>query len=410
MWILTNKLRTSHFVADTKASELDLEQFSQLCEKSLWWRGKDSLARTWLKRCKTAPFMKHLSSQTLKPSHTEDFLEKWTSSLEDSPANLLAMLEGVKALTIQDTSSHTSEMESEIANQELFSSKTLKELSQPKPAKESQFSNMSCENWKDWVTEQRQEYLARKKLARHIEESACISLESEMNWATPQVMDASRDNSVRTPSQLAKARSKEEMEKQGKQRGGCRNLREDVMNWPTASVAGCVEGGLDKSVEMTSKGFKATRQNGISYGAKLRDAVIHHEEKVWPTIQARDWKATAGTNLERLNPNGKPRGTNGELPLAVYQEEFGPRDQANDNTNGKNQESQTWATPRANQVHPKITEENRAHLATRGKSNLEEEIAGHCGKATGKLNPDWVEQMMGLPVGWTQIEPTDLDC
>ena len=387
MWILTNKLRTSHFVADTKASELDLEQFSQLCEKSLWWRGKDSLARTWLKRCKTAPFMKHLSSQTLKPSHTEDFLEKWTSSLEDSPANLLAMLEGVKALTIQDTSSHTSEMESETANQELFSSKTLRELSQPKPAMESQFSNMSCENWKDWVTEQRQEYLARKKWARHIEESACISSESKKNWSTPTVMDTANIQQPR---------------KKNPSGGQKPPLCQEVMNWPTASVAGCVEGGIASNVEMTSKGFKATRQNGISYGAKLRDAVIHHEEKNWPTPTARDWK---GCGNAAIRKDGKHRIDNLEAVI-----KFGPHDQDNRNTNGKNQESQSWATPRANQVHPTITEENRAHLANRGKSNLEEEIAGHCGKATGKLNPDWVEQMMGLPVGWTQIEPTDLDC
>ena len=387
MWILTNKLRTSHFVADTKASELDLEQFSQLCEKSLWWRGKDSLARTWLKRCKTASFMKHLSSQTLKPSHTEDFLEKWTSSLEDSPANLLAMLEGVKALTIQDTSSHTSEMESETANQELFSSKTLRELSQPKPAMESQFSNMSCENWKDWVTEQRQEYLARKKLARHIEESGCIFSESKKNWSTPTVMDTANIQQPR---------------KKNPSGGQKPPLCQEVMNWPTASVAGCVEGGIAKNVEMTQKGFKATRQNGISYGAKLRDAVIHHEEKNWPTPTARDWK---GCGNAAIRKDGKHRIDNLEAVI-----KFGPHDQDNRNTNGKNQESQSWATPRANQVHPTITEENRAHLANRGKSNLEEEIAGHCGKATGKLNPDWVEQMMGLPVGWTQIEPTDLDC
>ena len=25
------------------------------------------------------------------------------------------------------------------------------------------------------------------------------------------------------------------------------------------------------------------------------------------------------------------------------------------------------------------------------------------GKANGKLNPNWVEQLMGLPVGWTQL-------
>jgi len=48
----------------------------------------------------------------------------------------------------------------------------------------------------------------------------------------------------------------------------------------------------------------------------------------------------------------------------------------------------------------------REHLANRKKSNLEEDIAGHCGKATGKLNPNWVEHLMGLPVGWTQL-PTE---
>jgi hypothetical protein len=77
-----------------------------------------------------------------------------------------------------------------------------------------------------------------------------------------------------------------------------------------------------------------------------------------------------------------------------------------------------WATPRANKVHPEITEDNRDHLANRNKSNLEEEIAGHCGKATGKLNPRWVETLMGLPIGWTMpsctrpvtIEPTNCDC
>jgi hypothetical protein len=81
-------------------------------------------------------------------------------------------------------------------------------------------------------------------------------------------------------------------------------------------------------------------------------------------------------------------------------------------------EQKSWATPRANKVHPEITEDNRDHLANRNKSNLEEEIAGHCGKATGKLNPRWVETLMGLPIGWTMpsctrpviIAPMNCDC
>ena len=84
-------------------------------------------------------------------------------------------------------------------------------------------------------------------------------------------------------------------------------------------------------------------------------------------------------------------------------------DQASDSTTGKSQESQQWPTPRANKVHPVITEENREQLANRKKANLEEEIAGHCGKSQGKLNPDWVEHLMGLPAGWTDFAFSEME-
>jgi hypothetical protein len=84
-------------------------------------------------------------------------------------------------------------------------------------------------------------------------------------------------------------------------------------------------------------------------------------------------------------------------------------DQANPSTTGRSQGSQQWPTPRANKVQPKITEENRSQLATRKKANLEEEIAGHCGKAVGRLNPDWVESLMGLPTGWTDFAFSEME-
>jgi hypothetical protein len=202
---------------------------------------------------------------------------------------------------------------------------------------------MSSESWKAWVTEQRQEYSVRLKSAHLIRESGSTSLA-----------------------------------------------------WPTASVAGCVEGGVVSNVEMTSTGFKATRESGTSYGAKLRDAVETYEKKNWPTATTRDWKDTNATvPPSRANPSKQ---TLGQRVAHV-----GLLDQANLSTTGKSQGSQQWPTPRANKVHPVITEENREQLANRKKANLEEEIAGHCGKAQGKLNPDWVEQLMGLPVGWTDL-------
>ena len=291
MWILPKQLHTSASVADTKALGLDSEEFSQICEKSLSWRGKDSLSRTWLQRWKRESWMQHLCSRTLKPSHTESFVDAWTSSLADSRANHSVLLESVKALKTQGISSHTSGTELERANLELFSSKTLKELSQVRPPMESRFSSMSSESWKDWVTEQRQEFSQRVKSA-HL-----------------------------------------------------------------------------------------TRESGSSS---------------WPTATTRDWKDTNATvPPSRANPSKQ---TLGQRVAHVSLQ-----DQANPSTSGNSQGSQQWATPRANKVHPVITEENRAHLANRKKSNLEEDIAGHCGKATGKLNPDWVEQLMGLPVGWTDL-------
>ena len=63
-----------------------------------------------------------------------------------------------------------------------------------------------------------------------------------------------------------------------------------------------------------------------------------------------------------------------------------------------------WPTPKANKVHPTITEENREKLAKRNKANLEEVIAGNCNGATGQLNPEWVEWLMGYPIGHTDLK------
>ena len=300
MWILTKQLHTSAYVLDMKELGLDSEAFSQICEKSLTWRGKDSLSRTWLQRWKRENWMQHLSSRTLRPSLTESFVDAWTSSLEDSRVSHSQLLESVKLLKTPDTSSPTSQTESESANLELFSSKTYKESSVARQPTENQFSSMSSEHWKDWVIEQRQEYSQRKKSAHLIRESESTSLA-----------------------------------------------------WPTASVAGCVEGGVAKNVEMTSSGFKATRENGTSYGAKLRDAVETYEKKNWSTPTARDWKG-CGNAITRKD--GKHRIDNLEAVI-----KYGHPDQANLNTSGKSQELQ------------------------------------------GKLNPSWVEHLMGLPVGWTDL-------
>ena len=331
MWILPKQLHTSAYVLDTKELGLDSEAFSQICERSLTWRGKDSLSRTWLQRWKRESWMQHLSSRTLRPSHTESFVDAWTSSLEDSRVSHSQLLESVKLLKTPDTSSPTSQTESESANLELFSSKMYKESSVARQQMESQFSNMSSENWKDWVIEQRQEYSQRKKSAHLTRESESSSL----GWQTPTTMDIER-----TPEGMKKRKAYRESIGR-KYVEGC--LTEQVKNWATPQVTD-VRTDVRKPSERSEKANKGGCKN-------LREEVMQPQN--WPTATARDWKG-CGNAITRKD--GKHRIDNLEAVI-----KYGHPDRDNPNTNGKSQESQ------------------------------------------GKLNPDWVEHLMGLPVGWTDL-------
>lgn len=134
----------------------------------------------------------------------------------------------------------------------------------------------------------------------------------------------------------------------------------------------------------------------------------------WPTATARDWK---GTYVTLVRKDGKKRGD--MLPDAVNIAENGQQDQTKDSTNGKSQE--LWATPTQHGNHNRkgASKHSGDGIATqvqnwptpreamsrdtdhdRGKGNLGEKV-----QSKGMvLNPNWVEQLMGLPVGWTQIE------
>ena len=339
MWILPKQLITSASALATKESEADSQEFSQLCATSLTWRGKDSLPRTWLRRWKREPWLQHLSIRTLRPSHSQSFVDAWTSSLVDSRASPSALPENVKALKIPDISSRISPRASESADHQLSFSKMSKEFLAAEREMVNPFSNMSCERWKEWVTEQRREYSVRLKLAHHIRESGSTS------WATPNTLDHMGQ----------------------------------------------------RSTEALARQF-ATSRKGRTAPANLREQIIPAN---WPTATTRDWKDTTSTvPPSRANPSKQ---TLGQRVAHV-----GLLDQAKSSTTGKSRELQ-WPTPRANKVQPKITEENRSQLATRKKANLEEEIAGHCGKAVGRLNPDWVESLMGLPTGWTDFAFSEME-
>jgi hypothetical protein len=166
-------------------------------------------------------------------------------------------------------------------------------------------------------------------------------------------------------------------------------------------------------------------------------------EQNWPTANARDWKDHGPTQGNRTNPN---------LGTAVHR--HGQAAPANGNTTGNRQglwatprsgkttdenpetwalrqakgdvatmplgaQVKAWATPRScehkghgpnskqqglcNQVTQWGTPTARDHKSGRGNEDRQyKELTPMVERQqSGKLNPRWVETLMGLPIGWT---------
>ncbi len=105
----------------------------------------------------------------------------------------------------------------------------------------------------------------------------------------------------------------------------------------------------------------------------------------WPTATARDHKGCYKTLVRK---DGKPRGD--LLPDAV------------------NIAEQNWPTPRAGNPGSRkpgtggkiLAEEAKIHA---GPPAPEKSSTSGKNHGSPKLNPNWVEQLMGLEVGWTQL-------
>jgi len=363
MWILPRQLHTSAYVQDTKALDVDLETFGQMCERSLMWRSKPSQSQTWLRRWKRVKYIQHLSTRTLKPSHSKSFLKKWIFSQRDSHVSRLVLQADETQQTIRDIYTHISLKEYRPVSQLTLFSKMSRGLLVPKRPLESLYSSMSAEIWKKEVLKQRGEYSQRLKLVRLINEKESLS------WATPQAMDFRSD--VRKPEERSNRAKK----------GGCSNLREQVHNWPTPAQRD------HWSSRKLTKGENISHTTGIKFGKNLNQVV---QENNWPTPTGAE--VSGGTRTKQIL-----EGKWGNIQLREAIELNTLHDQEKSNTSGKSQES--WGTPALYDYNKRPRSEVNSKQASMAR-NL-----GRL-KQDGKLNPNWVEQMMGLDVGWTQL-PTE---
>jgi hypothetical protein len=104
-------------------------------------------------------------------------------------------------------------------------------------------------------------------------------------------------------------------------------------------------------------------------------------EKMWPTPRAGDYKNSY--NYDR----GEGSRDDGHLPIVVFREH-----------------KQSYSTPTAT-----MKERSKKFLEGADRLPNHAEVVRKESGRPGQLNPDWVEWLMGWPIGWTKTEPIELD-
>lgn len=337
-WILPRQLHTLAYALDTAALSLDLNEQSQVCAQSLFVRSKPSQLRIWSVKWKRASWTQHLFGRILRPSLGQRFATEWTSSLGATHASHSVQPANAEARTTQGTCGPTSQTAFDFSGLGAASLRTSKDIS-------AWGCPTSSKTWQEWVTERRGAYSQRLNAERRIKESGCSS-------------------------------------------------------WPSPVASEVRQGFQDRS-----RGMKGSQES-------LTTVVI----KGWPTPNAADSLQGGTTQGSRKNPN---------LSIAVH----GPHAPVSSSTDGSRQG--LWATPRSGATDnsrpnnkggiPLGDQARRANQwptpASAGVTGGPTGLAGGAGNreklakmlpdaearamGCGKLNPRWVETLMGLPVGWT---------
>jgi hypothetical protein len=154
------------------------------------------------------------------------------------------------------------------------------------------------------------------------------------------------------------------------------------MNWPTPAVFDTTGGPYP--TELTLDGFRSFH-NGVPHGAKLSDAVNVEPSRSGPL--GPDSRSTDGSRRESwATPTGDDA-NNATRESGAFQ-----------SLTPQVVQSEDWPTPSA-------SGETGGPTGLEGGSGNRQKLKdlGHSEMTAGKLNPSWVETLMGLPIGWTQL-------
>ena len=377
MWIIPKTL--SAFVPATPGWSLELSEQAWMFAQSVTWRSKFMSKQYWLKRFKKGDYVQHLSGLTLSPSMHDHFVESWTESQEASHVSHFQAPENEKDKKTQGTYGQASQTLFDFADPDGSSSKTCQDWLPLGCV-------TSCKTWDKWVTERRGAYSVRKKLARHTKGNESSS------WPT-----------ARTSDSIGHSQSKIKRVQNGTMPAGKAQLREWVQpSWATPQASDHIEGART-----------AKESNQKCLGRDLN-------QMKWATPQSTDGdRINQVRKPSELSEKAKKGGCrnlredvqNWATPVAMNDGIYVDNSPNKDKRHSQGlatQASQNWPTPRAGNPGSRKPGTGGKILAEEAKIHnglQDQEKSNTSGKNQGspKLNPNWVEQLMGLSTGWTDL-------
>ena len=419
MWILPNQLKSliSPSVPVTEASTLDLRELSATCARSLTVRGKQPPSNSFSRAWKAGNLMRLRSGLICEPSRGQRFLDAWTSSLAVIPASHSHPPVSDSEQTTSDTSGLPLQLAFGFCDQDSASSRTSRDTSLLDCEK-------SLKSWKDSVTARRGEYSARLKSAHRTSASGSSS------WPTIRASEYKDTGPIGS-------KSHDHMLGKGYL---CAVVTQNAANWLTPQ-SGDVTGSTQEAVVMWANGQRPKTSDQrlrtqvaaeeLKHGlpAQANPSTDGSRRELWPTPDATGandgvpWEKFHASMMERRAQvkkaiaEGKTKQGSGRSPnLAASVQNPQWATPRSGKTTDENPETwaarkakgdvatmpltaqvKAWATPQ--------TRDNRSGGAERWDDpnrsrNLNDQIATVT-KQNAKLNPRWVEALMGLPIGWT---------
>jgi len=373
-WILPKQLHTLAFALDTEALSLDLNEQSQICAQSLFVRSKPSQLRIWSAKWKRDSWTRHLSGRILRPSLGERFATEWTSSLGDIPASPSAQPGSAKESKTRGISGHGLQMVFDFSDLGAASLRTSKDIS-------AWGCPTSSKTWQEWVTERRGAYSQRLNAERRTSESGCSS------WPSPVASEVRQGFQDRSRGM----------------KGSQESLTTVVVkSWPTPAARDHKDTG--ENVDMKKVAAKCKLSGVVAVhgpAVPASSSTDGSRPESWATPRA---NKTEGYSSPEFRPTLHQQVKNWATPDASDRRSDKSRQVGLSNQ----MKSETWPTPSADgdsrpgaNADPvkwqQIADAKKAQGINK-QLFLTTKVAM---QQNGKLNPRWVETLMGLPVGWT---------